>query len=279
MDSNSIKYVKLIIGSILCPLAVNLFIMPVKLNAGGLVGLAQIISYLLPIKTDVTGIINFCFNIPLFILAFRTISKGFCVTPLLSLVIQTMGFSLIPVLSKPVMYDVIANAIIGGVIYGAGIGLCLQSSGSAGGLDILGVYFSKTKPDFSVGKLSYAFNAVVLGISAYLFDVQVALYSIIFIIIAYAVADRVHYQNISIQALIFSHEPTLKEEIMKQTGRGITYWEGYGAYTNSRQDILVCMLNKYEVRHLKKIIHKVDPHAFVILSDASPILGNFEKRI
>ncbi len=42
MDSNSIKYVKLIIGSILCPLAVNLFIMPVKLNAGGLVGLSKI---------------------------------------------------------------------------------------------------------------------------------------------------------------------------------------------------------------------------------------------
>lgn len=273
------KYIKLVIGSLLFPVSVNLFISPVSLNAGGIVGMAQIINYLIPISYDLTGVINLAFNIPLFILAFRSISKNFCFKTLVSLLVQTIGFSIIPVMSEPIMNDVLSNALIGAVIGGFGVGLCLQSSGSSGGLDILGVYFSKTRPNFSVGKLSYAVNAFVLGISAYLFDLQVALYSIIFIIVMYYVCDHIHYQNISLQTLIFTKNPELKEAIMKRVGRGVTYWEGYGAYTNSSREVLACIINKYEVRRIKKIVHEIDPNAFVTISEVSMINGNFEKRI
>lgn len=279
MESEVMKYIKLVIGSLLFPVSVNLFISPVSLNAGGIVGMAQIINYLIPISYDLTGVINLAFNIPLFILAFRSISKNFCFKTLVSLLVQTIGFSIIPVMSEPIMNDVLSNALIGAVIGGFGVGLCLQSSGSSGGLDILGVYFSKTRPNFSVGKLSYAVNAFVLGISAYLFDLQVALYSIIFIIVMYYVCDHIHYQNISLQTLIFTKNPELKEAIMKRVGRGVTYWEGYGAYTNSSREVLACIINKYEVRRIKKIVHDIDPNAFVTISEVSMINGNFEKRI
>lgn len=279
MESEVMKYIKLVIGSLLFPVSVNLFISPVSLNAGGIVGMAQIINYLIPISYDLTGVINLAFNIPLFILAFRSISKNFCFKTLVSLLVQTIGFSIIPVMSEPIMNDVLSNALIGAVIGGFGVGLCLQSSGSSGGLDILGVYFSKTRPNFSVGKLSYAVNAFVLGISAYLFDLQVALYSIIFIIVMYYVCDHIHYQNISLQTLIFTKNPELKEAIMKRVGRGVTYWEGYGAYTNSSREVLACIINKYEVRRIKKIVHEIDPNAFVTISEVSMINGNFEKRI
>ncbi len=279
MNKEWVKWTELVAGSILFPISVNCFISPLTLNAGGLVGFAQIINYLLPFQSDLTGVINFCFNVPLFILAWRTISKSFCVKTFVSLIIQTIALSYIPVLKIPVMSDVLSNCLIGACIGGAGIGLCLRSSGSGGGLDILGVYFSKIKPDFSVGKLSYLINAVVLSLSAILFDLQVALYSLIYIIFMYAVSDKIHYQNISIQALIFTKDERVKQALLKRTGRGITYWRGYGAYTDTPQDVLVCVINKYEVRRVKKIVHELDPKAFVILSDASPISGNFEKRL
>lgn len=76
MKKDCIQWTQLVIGSLLFPISVNCFISPMTLNAGGLVGLAQIISYLLPFKVDLTGIINFSFNIPLFILAWKTISKS-----------------------------------------------------------------------------------------------------------------------------------------------------------------------------------------------------------
>ena len=279
MKKDCIQWTQIVIGSLLFPISVNCFISPMTLNAGGLVGLAQIISYLLPFKVDLTGIINFSFNIPLFILAWKTISKKFCVKTLVSLIIQTLGLSFIPVLTIPIMSDVLSNCLIGACIGGLGIGLCLRSSGSGGGLDILGVYFAKTKPDFSVGKLSYAINFVVLGISAILFDLQVALYSMMYIIIMYYVSDKVHYQNISVRVTIFTQNEQLKKAIMEKTGRGVTYWNGFGGYTNNHEDILTCMINKYEIRELKHIVHEYDPKAFVIMNEAKPIMGNFEKRL
>ena len=66
---------------------------------------------------------------------------------------------------------------------------------------------------------------------------------------------------------------------MSRTGRGVTYWNGKGAYTEQDLYVLVTCLNKYEIRRLKKIIDEVDPNAFVILNEGSGITGGFEKRL
>ena len=45
--------------------------------------------------------------------------------------------------------------------------------------------------------------------------------------------DRGHQQNITEQVLIFTkdEDPELPRNIMARLGRGVTYWEGKGAYT------------------------------------------------
>jgi uncharacterized membrane-anchored protein YitT (DUF2179 family) len=196
----------------------------------------------------------------------------------LSIGIQTVLFTWLPV-PAPILPDVLSNAIIGAFVAGIGIGLCLRGQGCAGGLDILGMVLAKKKPDFSVGKLSYIVNAFVLAISAFLFDLQVSLYSFVFIIITYYVSDKVHIQNINVWALIITRNPEVKSIIMSKTGRGVTFWNGYGAYTDRPEEILVTAINKYEVRTLKNLVKEADPEAFVILTEGDPIRGNFEKRL
>lgn len=274
-----VKNFELVLGSCLFPIAVTYFIQPAGLNSGGFVGLAQIIAYLLPFKGfDATGLINMCFNIPLFILAFRGVGPKFFWRTLFSVALQSFLMSALPIQSKPIMASALSNALVGAVIAGCGIGFCLRASASAGGLDILGVYLSKIRPDFSVGKLSYILNAFVLSISAILFSLQTALYSLIFIMIAYFVSDKVHIQNISVECVIFTKSPEVKEFIMQKIGRGITAWKGYGAYTGSETEILLTIINQYEVRYVRQYIKEIDPKAFMIVSPAKPVLGNFERR-
>ena len=277
--SNFYKYGLLICGSLLFPVAVNFFVIPAGLNTGGFVGLAQNISILLLGSTALTGAINFCFNIPLFILSWKSISHKFFVKTVLSLIIQSTALSFLPVLSEPILPDPLSNAIFAAVIGGFGIGLCLLSGGCAGGLDILGVYFSKKAPDISVGKISYIINFFVLGWSAFLFSLPSAMYSLIFIVIMYFVSDKVHYQNINIMALIITRNPEVKKAIMEQTNRGVTCWDGSGAYTGRETEILLSVINRYEVGTVKKIVKDIDPHALLLISAINPVLGNIEKRL
>ena len=69
------------------------------------------------------------------------------------------------------------------------------------------------------------------------------------------------------------------EAIMEQMGRGVTNWDGEGAYTNKTSYILFVMISKYEVNQIKKIVHSIDPNAFMILTDGCSVDGNFEKRL
>ena len=65
---------------------------------------------------------------------------------------------------------------------------------------------------------------------------------------------------------------------MDELSRGVTYWEGTGAYTGDSSHILLTMISKYEEPHLREIIERIDPNAFVILSEGSRVMGNFQKR-
>lgn len=279
------QYIYVIFGSALFAIAVNLLIVPMNLYSPGVIGIAQIIRTLLtPIlpfakSFDIAGVINFLLNIPLFILAFHSISKNFFFKTILSIITQTIIMSIIPIPATPILDDILTACIIGGLLSGFGIGLTLRSSGSGGGTDIIGFYLTKRNFPITVGQVSIIVNIFVFGICAILFNVEVAIYSIIYMIVMYLTCDKTHYQNINKTAMIFTKNPDVQQKIMQETGRGVTYWKGAGAYTNDETYILVTAFNKYEENQLKKIIYNVDPKAFVIFHEGMDISGNFEKRL
>lgn len=279
------QYIYVIFGSALFAIAVNLLIVPMNLYSPGIIGIAQIIRTLLtPIlpfakSFDIAGVINFLLNIPLFILAFHSISKNFFFKTILSIITQTIIMSIIPIPATPILDDILTACIIGGLLSGFGIGLTLRSSGSGGGTDIIGFYLTKRNFPITVGQVSIIVNIFVFGICAILFNVEVAIYSIIYMVVMYLTCDKTHYQNINKTAMIFTKNPDVQQKIMQETGRGVTYWKGAGAYTNDETYILVTAFNKYEENQLKKIIYNVDPKAFVIFHEGMDISGNFEKRL
>lgn len=286
-ERESYKILMVIIGGFIFAAGVNLFIVPLDLYSGGVIGVAQIIRTVLidyihlPLSKefDVAGIINFAMNIPLFIMAYRVISRKFFIKTLFCVIAQTLAFSFILIPKDPIIDDVLASCLIGGVITGFGIGLALRSGGSGGGLDILGIYFARKFANFSVGKLNLIVNAVVYFICAMLFSLPTAIYSILYMVCFSMMLDRTHYQNINMTATIFTKNKEIQKAIMSEMGRGVTYWDGAGAYTDSETRILVTVINKYEEEQLRKIIDARDPRAFIIFNEGPSVSGNFEKRL
>lgn len=275
-----------ILGALLYAVGVNLFVVPASLYTGGVVGICQVIRTLLveylhlPFQNlDIAGIIYYLINIPIFILAFTRIGKRFFVKTLITVTVMSASLAVIPVV--PVVDDVMAACVVGGIISGAGVGLILRMGSSGGGMDVVGVMVTKWKKDFSVGKINLLVNLVLYGSCLFLFDVEIVVYSIIYAAVYSVAMDKIHIQNINVEVNVITKANTdeLEKEVFQELGRGITKWKSMGAYTHQQSHILYIMLSKYEVNRLKTIIHKYDPHAFIVVNEGVSVDGNYLKKL
>ena len=274
-------------GCFLFAFGVNVIITPLGLYNGGFMGIAQLIRTVLfqvfdfsfLRQFDIAGIIYYIVNIPIFYWAFKEMGKGFLVSSLISVTIQTAFMTFIPIPVEPIFGDRLMTCIIGGLVVGTGVGMILRGRSSGGGQDIIGVIFAKKYPGFSVGKIAIMMNVAVYAVCLWMFDLETVVYSLIYTTVLAMACDRVHVQNINMSVMIFTKQEGIEDAVMKDMKRGVTKWEGVGAYTNETSHILYIMISKYEVEQLKEIIHRIDPHAFIILNEGSMVLGNFEKRL
>ena len=273
-----------IAGSIIFSLGCNLFVVPAGVYNGGIVGTSQVLRSVfvdqlhLTIGFDIAGIINMLINVPLLLIAFKVLRGPFVYKTIMSVAIQTVAFSLIP--TDPIIEDQLASLIIGALISGFGAGLVLTARASAGGNDVTGMLMMTRNPNASVGKVNLIYNVVLYVICALLFDIETAIYSVLQAIIFSIAVDRTHLQNIEVSLMIFTKNKDVKQMIIKDQHRGVTYWRGKGAYTDEDTDVLVTIVSKYEVNDIRKKVKEMDAHAFVICyENLGGVDGNVEKRL
>lgn len=288
MHRPRLRMLACILGELIAAFSLNYFIVPLGLYSGGSMGVCQLIRTLLQIwgglsfgDYDIAGILYFLSNIPILLYARGILGRKF----VLKTVVCTMAFSLfysvIPAPSTMVVNDTLTACLLGGILTGVDSGLVLTCGGSGGGLDVIGLCLSKKGSRFTVGRFSMTFNAFLYALCLILFTPETAIYSVIYNFASAMVVDKAHQQNISVQALIFTRagERELGRVIMDELGRGVTWWEGVGAYTGENVHVLCVCLSKYEIEELFQTVHEMDPHAFITLQEGVRIYGNFQKKL
>lgn len=273
-------YFLCILGGVIYAAAFNLFLRPLGIYIANLTGIAQIIQDLLktffPGLKDILGLLVILLNLPLFVLSFASINRGFFLKTLLTVIATSAAIQFIPVkllitgISEPVTY-----VVIGAVIAGFGVGLSLRSKGSSGGVDILGVYLSIKRKGFSIGRVTLLIAAVVYVYAFFKISPATLVYSVLFTLIYSFVIDRVHFQNIKEHVTIVSKDKSILDIILRETGRSATYWTGSGAYLNTESYVVMTVLSKYEVERVRQQIMAADPNAFMIESGNVEVSGNF----
>lgn len=273
-------------GSLLFSLAMNIFVVPLKFYSGGLIGFAQLIrSYLIDnlgfskVNFDMASLIYYFLNIPLLILAYKKLGKTFFYRTLLLSTIFTLSLLLVPIPKEALIKDPLTASIIAGALCGYGIGSILRAGYSAGGPDILGLYFIRYGKNISVGQINLFTNIIVFSICALLYNFETVVYSFILNMVISITVDRVHFQNILVQVTIFSKVDGIKELILNNINRGVTSWKGVGGYTGEDTNIHLTMVSKYELEKLYAMVKTVDPNAFIMSTEGISIRGNFEKRV
>ena len=273
-------------GGLLYSLGVNLFIVPLGLYNGGLMGYCQLIRTLLTdylhlsFSFDIAGILYFLTNIPIMILAWVKLDKKFVFRALLNIGVITLFLSVIPV-KAVIEGDIITNCLVGGVITGVGTGIALWAATPGGGTDLIGLMLIKKGTRFSVGKVNLAVDVLLYLICLVLFNIQVAIYSIVYSAICTIVTDKLHQQNINVQAIIVTKMPAydLKDALIKKLDRGVTVLPAKGGYSGDDKTAFMVVISKYEVSELISVVSEYDKNAFVTLNEGTRIVGNFERRL
>ncbi len=257
-------------GSILCALAINGILIPLGFVSGGLTGLALIIHYLLPPLP--VSILYFTLNIPLYLIGWRYVGTRF----LYYSIAGTFIFSATVEWAQATVpvEDKLLGALLAGIMTGIGSGIILRSAGSAGGVDILSVMLLK-RFSIRLGSTLLAFNGAVLGAAAWLFSLEIALYTLIFIYVTAYFMDLV-VTGLSQRKAVLIMSPAHTEiaaSIMRKLDRGVTLLKGQGGYSGQETDLIYTVVTFRELPRLKRLIHKIDPGAFVVISDTSEVMG------
>ncbi|UUX34109.1 YitT family protein [Fundicoccus culcitae] len=260
--------------------ALNMFYIPGNVYSSGVTGLAQLLAYFTQ-QTPFGHILNtanlyFLLNVPLLILSWLKLGRHFTLMTILVVILTTIMTNVIPTVG--VSQEPLLNAIIGGVISGIGAGTVIKYGMSGGGLDILTIYLSRVT-SMNVGSLTFLINLIVIFGSGILFNWEVALFSLIAIYVSGRMIDTIHTNEQRLTVFIVTNNTTeMLRNIHQRLVRGVTILDGRGGYTGENRDVLMVVINRYELHSLQLIIAETDPKAFVNIIQSTKVIGHYLNK-
>jgi len=264
-------YIGITIGSILTAMSLVMFLVPNKIAAGGVSGIATVLFY---IFNWPVGLTMLAINIPLFFTGIRVLGVTFGIRTLYSILVLSLATDYLSPYLKTLTHDPLLAAIYGGVFAGVGLGIVFKFKATTGGTDLvarlLNHYFG-----FSIGKGLLMIDFLVITFAGVVFSAELALYALIGLFITSKAIDLVQEGfNISKGTFIISdHGAKIKKEILDNMDRGVTVLKGKGGFTDADKEVLLCIISRAEVARLKGLVYDIDQEAFVIITDVHEVLG------
>jgi len=271
------EYLFILIGVLLTAVGLDMFLVPNKIAAGGVSGIATIVYYLAHIPVGATML---AINIPLFLMGIRQLGMGFGIRSLFGTISLSLIIDLIARRVPIPTRDPLLASIYGGIIVGIGIGIVFRNKGTTGGTDLAAAIVNNYMK-LSVGVVLFIIDAsVIVGAGIVFKSAELALYALLTVFVTARVIDIVQEGfGYAKAALIISRKnDEVAQAILHKLDRGATALCGRGMYTGTERDVILSVVTRSEISTLKELVHTIDPQAFVILADVHEVLGEGFKR-
>lgn len=266
------EYLIITAGMLIASSGVSLFLEPHNIVAGGVSGIAIIISNFLVFPM---GIITLALNIPIFILGIVFLGNSFGVKSLYGAV----TFSLFIDLTANIPFhteNVIMASIFGGLLLGVGLGTVFLSGATSGGTDIIAAICNKIIQAIDVGKWIFIVDiAVILAGAYFIGNTDSVLLGIIALFISSFLVDYVitGANNAKMVYVISDYSEEIAQKIIDELDRGVTGIFTKGMYTKGERTMLMCLVKRFELPKLEKIVEETDENAFMIFTQARQVRG------
>jgi uncharacterized membrane-anchored protein YitT (DUF2179 family) len=264
------------VGSAIFGIGLKGIALPHGFISGGISGLSLLIYYWTGLLSP--GSLYFILNVPIFILGWRYVSRRFFGYSLYGMAVLTLAMDLIDLQIS--VRDPMLAALAGGFLIGAGSGIILHSLGSAGGNDIVAVMLNQ-RFNIRIGTFYFIFNIALFAFSLGHLPLDLVLFSLAMSFVTSQVMEYV--LNISNQrkmALIISDKSDqIAPVILSRLGRGATLLAARGAYTGQNKEVVLTVINGFQLKRLEELVFSIDDQAFVIMENTLNVLGRgFSSR-
>jgi len=265
-------YLGITVGVIITAIGMNMFLIPNKIAAGGVSGLATVLYYLLGWPV---GVIMLVFNIPLFIIGIKIMGPRYGLNTLFGAGVLAVAIDVTAPFTPLLTADLLLSSLYGGVVCGIGMGLVFRSKGNTAGTALAAVILNKLL-GIRIGQAMMAADFFVIVFAGVAFkSAELALYALISMFVTGQIIDLVQEGPSSSKAffVMSSQSAKVADAILIELDRGVTLFQVKGCYTGQPREMLLCVVSTSEVTHLKELIYEIDSKAFVIVTSAHEVLG------
>ncbi len=270
-------YLLLIVGTALVAASIQWIYDPIHLVTGGFTGLAIIV------RRSSEGLVaggiplwftNLVLNIPVFLAAFRIKGRRFIGRTLAGTFLLSAWLYALPPMNLA-EGDYILAALFGGLIGGAGMGLVLLARATTGGTDMVATLIQHYIRHYSIVQIMQALDGLIVLCGLFVFGIRAGLYAMVAIFVTSKVSGALtEGLKFSKVAYIISDKyEQIADQILDEMDRGVTGLMAKGMYSGTEKCMLYCVVSQKEIVAVKEIAAEIDPHAFVIVSDAREVLG------
>ena len=282
MTKKVVSYLVIILLGLVLALGYQLFVFPNDFAPAGLNGIFTMIQYVFGFKLSNASIL---LNIPLFIIVYFKISKPFALRAMTFLLSFSGSLMLLDLVDlSPFVYSTTISALLGPAVGGMISGFCgyyMHLMGSCcGGTEYIAKLLHKKNPSFNFFTIIFALNAVVAGISYFVYDYKIepVLLCIIYSYFSSAIRDNMNRKHLSALRceIVTEDGENLGHEIIEKLHHSVTKLPGTGLYTGKDKDVLVCIMNPTQLNELTKIVNRY-PGSFVAVSQVNTVMGKFAR--
>ena len=261
------KYLKMMIAILIMAISYNLFVVPVKLVAGGTGGLGILFSHVWGINPSIVILISsiLMFILALFVLDFEEVLSTFVITLVFPAFVEFTSN-----ISNVITFDsesTLVVVIFGAIVSGIGQGLVFKEGMNVGGLSVLAKAIHKYT-GISVTYCSSLINGFIIILGGFFVKFSLVLYALVYIFILRYVSEGVILgvsQNKTFKIVSTKYEKI--EKYIHSKGHDVTIYETMGSYKGDKRKLLMTVIPTSEFIDLRDYVISIDKKAFIFVTN------------
>ncbi len=277
-----INFIMMTAAGIINAFGVTIFLSPVKLYDSGISGTSMLLSQVTPSWLSLS-IFLILLNIPLFLYGLKKQGTVFTISAIYTVMIYSITAWLItdifPVdvsIASPLAgTDLLLCSLFGGVISGVGSGLAIRFGGAMDGIEVMAVIFAK-RMGLTVGSFVMIYNVILYIICGLVIKSWILpLYSIV---TYYAALKTIDYiveglERSKAAFIVTSKSEKICKALQEEFCCGMTIMDAKGGYSGKDRKVVYFVVNRFQVIKMKDIVQKIDPLAYITLSEVADIFS------
>lgn len=280
----ALTYVVITLIAVIAAFNYEIFVFPNSFAPAGLNGICTMIQYTFGISL---GYMSLIINIPLALLVYFKISKPLAVRSMVYVVVFSVTLVILDLFDLSALYYVTENGtssilgpLVAGIVWGSCYSLLVQCSAYSGGTDFIAALIHKRKPNQNMFFLIFLLNALVAGISFFVYDYKIepVILCILYSFISSTVTDKLTKNGRSAVCfeIITDYPEEISREIIQKLNHSTTLIPAKGMYSGRETNLLICVVNKTQIAAITAIVRKY-PNTFAIMDPVSEVMGNFKR--